>query len=223
MGKKILIAGASGMIGSLVLEASLRSEEVGQVVSLVRKSSGASHAKLVEIQAADMLNLPEGDYLKNVDAVYYCIGVYTGAVPTEQFRQITVDFPQALANVVHQHSPQARFILLSGQGADRSEQSRMMFARDKGAIENILSAQGFKAFHAFRPGYIYPVTPRKEPNLSYRISRALYPLLKHFGDKFSVTSEQLAASMFYGGIHGCEQEIMENKDIVRLARTLSDT
>jgi len=84
----------------------------------------------------------------------------------------------------------------------------------KGIIENRLSKMGFKAFHALRPGYIYPVTPRKEPNFTYRISRFLYPLIKLFGSNSSIQSTELAASMFKIGLSGSDKEIFENKYIM---------
>ena len=82
-----------------------------------------------------------------------------------------MDLPLTVARALQRHSPEARFALLSGQGADRSEKSRVQFARDKGAAVNQLAALGLGGFATFRPGYIYPVVPRKEPNLGYVISR----------------------------------------------------
>ena len=131
---------------------------------------------------------------------------------------ITVAYPEALASTVKRQSPKVSFCLLSGAGADRSEKSRMMFARDKGAIENRLSGMGFTSFHTFRPSYIYPVSPRQEPNLSYRLMRAIYPLLKLFGNTTSIRSTELAASMFFVGLKGDDREIFENKDILELHR-----
>jgi hypothetical protein len=86
----------------------------------------------------------------------------------------------------------------------------------KGIIENRFSKMGFKAFHALRPGYIYPVTPRKEPNFTYRISRFLYPLIKLFGrdSNSSIQWTELAASMFKIGLSGSDKEIFENKYIM---------
>jgi hypothetical protein len=134
-------------------------------------------------------------------------------VPAKDFRTITVDYPVALAKRIFLFSPDARFCLLSGQGADRTEKSNIMFARDKGAAENQLSVISFKSFHSFRPGYIYPVTARKEPNITYRISRFIYPIIQLLGKRFSVTSTKLAAAMLHVGINGYSKEILENKDI----------
>lgn len=217
MNHKVIITGATGMIGSLVLELCLKSEEVSNVTSLLRRASGIKHVKLNEVVIDDFLNLDESaSYFESIDIVFYCLGVYTGAVDRDQFRKITVDYPETLARVLYEKNPDIRFCLLSGKGADRSERSRLMFARDKGAIENRLSEIGFKSFHAFRPSYIYPVTPRKEPNFSYKGSRFLYPLLKLLGSGFSIKSTELASAIFNVGLNGCDLEILENKDILKM-------
>lgn len=213
---RVLITGATGMVGSLVLRRCLESQEVGSVMSLLRRPSGLEHTKLTEVVLENFIDLDESaDYFEGIDVVYYCLGVYTGAVDRETFRLITVGYPAALANVLVKKGHDTRFCLLSGAGADRNEQSRMSFAKDKGTIENILSEMGFKAFHSFRPGYIYPVTPRVEPNMSYRISRWLYPVMKLMGNNVTIRSTELALSMFLTGLKGCPQEILENEDILK--------
>ena len=167
MSKKILLTGATGMIGGLVLDIALKDGQISEVVSLVRKPSSVKNPKLKEIIVSDFLDYSSIEsQLEAVDVVFYCLGVYTGKAAKDEFRKITVDFPAALAKAVIQHSPNARFCLLSGQGADRTEKSAIQFAKDKGAIENILSGMGFAGFYSLRPSYIYPVTPRKEPNFT---------------------------------------------------------
>ena len=215
----VLMTGATGMIGGLVLQLCLESPRVSQVTSLLRRKSDVAHAKLNEIIVADFQALDETEpWLRNLDAVFYCQGVYTGKVDRETFRQITVDYPDALADAVVKNSPAARFCLLGGAGADRSERSRIAFARDKGIIENRLSAKGLGAFHSFRPGYIYPVTPREEPGFAYRILRWFYPVIRLLGDNASVRSTELAEAIVRVGLTGHDQECLENRDIVRLAR-----
>lgn len=217
MGKKVLITGATGMIGGLVLQYCLESHDVSEVISLVRRPPGKSHKKLREVIIEDFQNLEEdAEYLESIDVVYYCLGVYTGAVSRESFREITVDYPDTLANVLIKKNSELSFCLLSGAGADRSEKSRMMFAKDKGVIENRLAKKGFRAFYAFRPGYIYPVTPRSEPSISYKLMRVLYPVIKLFGKNASIRSTDLALTMFYVGLEGCNLEILENADIFKV-------
>jgi nucleoside-diphosphate-sugar epimerase len=213
--QNVMITGATGMIGGLVLQLCLDNQEISSVTSLVRQPSGIKHEKLNEIIIDDFSALDkDASYFESIDIVYYCLGVYTGAVDRDQFKKITIEYPESLAKALYSKTPDVRFCLLSGAGADRTERSRMMFAKDKGIIENRLSKMGFKAFHAFRPGYIYPVTPREEPNLTYRVSRFLYPLIKLLGSNSSIKSTELAASMFKIGLNGCDKEILENKDIL---------
>ena len=85
---------------------------------------------------------------------------------------------------------------------DVSLKSRMAFARYKGAAEKVLLKIGFPRVHIFRPGYIYPVTPRKEPNFSYRISRFLYPVLRRVYPNIGIPSENLARAMVHTGLYG---------------------
>ena len=217
MGKHVLITGATGMIGSQVIDLCLDDPGVSSITSLVRRPSGIQHAKLKEVIINDFLHLhKDAPYFNSIDVVFYCLGVYTGSVDRETFRAITVDYPAALATVLHEKSPELRFCLLSGAGADRSEKSRFIFAEDKGAIENRLSKIGFAAFHTFRPGYIYPVTPRHEPNFSYWLMRWLYPLIRLFGKNASIKSTELAEAMVKVGLNGSELEILENRDIQKI-------
>lgn len=213
--KNVIITGASGMIGGLLLDHCLQSNVISQVTSLVRKPTGINHPKLKEIIVKDFLKISvSDDYMKNQDVAYFCLGVYTGAAPRELFRQITVDYPLTFARAFRENNPDSVFCLLSGAGADQTEKSRMMFAKDKGAAENGLIALNFKAFYSFRPAYIYPVEKRTEPNFSYRLMRALYPLIKLTGQNNSIESTQLARSMFQVGLHGAPKSILENKDII---------
>lgn len=205
------------MIGGLIQQLCLGSDQVEEVVSLVRRPSGVEHTKLTEVIVDDFLNLnKEADYLNDIDMVFYCLGVYTGAVDRELFHQITVTYPKVLAETLINNNTHPRFCLLSGDGADRSGKSRFIFAKDKGEIESILSNMGFYAFHAFRPGYIYPVTPRVEPNFSYQLSRWLYPVIRLIGKNASVKSTELAQAMFNVGLQGHKLEVLRNRHIVTL-------
>ena len=98
----------------------------------------------------------------------------------------------------------------------------MAFAKDKGVAENLLSALDFNQFYSFRPGYIYPVKERKEPNFSYRLMRYLYPLLKILGPNFSITSEELAKAMFETGFKSLPTEVFENAEILAVLEAMTE-
>ena len=203
------------MVGGLVLKECLDSDAIGRVISLSRRVTRRTHPKREEVIIKDFKDYSQqSTFFQQIDIAFFCIGVYTGQVPDELFKEITVDYAVEFAKALKAHSPQATLCLLSGAGADRKEKSFFSFAKYKGMAENQISALGLKAFYTFRPGYIYPVEPRKEPGLSYTISRAMYPLIKLFGDNASIKSTELAKGMFNVGLKGASQEILENRDIL---------
>jgi uncharacterized protein YbjT (DUF2867 family) len=213
----ILITGASGMVGQLVEAKCLQHPDINQVHSVLRRSSGRSHAKLTEHIREDFNHWQDmHDTLANIDQVIFCLGAYTGSLPDDQFKAVTVDMPLQLGSQLLKANPNAGFILLSGQGADTKETSRVAFAKYKGMAENQLMALGLGDFHSVRPSYIYPDEPRIEPNIAYRIYRIIYPLIKRLGNNFSVSSSHLAAVMVHLALHGDRRTILENKDIVSL-------
>jgi nucleoside-diphosphate-sugar epimerase len=219
--KNIIITGTNGMIGNLILQKCLQRDDVAKITSITRKPLGIYHPKLVEVIHNDFLDYSriEND-LKNQDICFYCIGVYTGQVSTEDFKKITVAYTDIFANALRRYNEATSFCFLSGQGADSSEKSKVLFAREKGVAENILLKLKFKSIHLFRPGYIYPDMPRVEPNFMYKLMRVLYKPLKFIYPNIGVTSKTLANTMFEVGVNG-GKVIFENKDI-RLMAAMND-
>ncbi len=214
--KNVIVTGATGMIGSLVLRQCLERSDVASVTSIVRHRSGVEHPKLREIEHQDFLDFSGiTEHFEDQDICFYCLGVYTGQVDSQTFRKITVDFTSAFADALARRSTEVVFCYLSGQGADQTEKSRFMFARDKGAAENKLFRAGFKRTHTFRPGYIYPVEPRDEPNLSYRIMRILYKPVSTIYPNVGLTSVELAKAMVKVAFGHHHQSILENRNIRR--------
>ena len=216
--KRILITGTNGMIGQLILEDCLQREDVSSITSITRKPLGITHPKLTEIIHADFLDFSKVEQaFTNQDICFFCIGVYTGTVPRDEFRKITVEYTRVFAETLKRNSPGASFVFLSGQGADLSEKSRIMFAKDKGAAENILLRLQLERLSIFRPGYIYPVTPRVEPNKRYYVFRLLYKPLSFIYPNLGLTSVQLATAMIKAGFGAGNQTIYENREIKQLA------
>ena len=212
---KAVIAGSTGMVGSLVLDQCIMSDAIEEIVTLVRRpSSFILSEKVSEVVVEDFGSYANQEVsFAKVDVAFFCLGAYTGQVDDDLFKKITFDYAVAFAKMVKAHNPAARLCLLSGQGADRTEKSKTAFARYKGMAENALEDL-LPNFHPFRPGYIYPVTPRKEPNFMYSLSRTLYPLIKLFGRNTSIKSTELAEAMFLVGLHGAKKEVLENADIL---------
>jgi nucleoside-diphosphate-sugar epimerase len=215
--KNVIITGSNGMIGGLVLQNCLSNPEIKTVTSIVRRKSGIKHPKLVEVIHDNFLDFSAiNNQLTNQDICFYCIGVYTGQVPRDEFAKITIDFTKAFATALRINSIETTFCFLSGQGADTSEKSSVMFAKDKGIAENFLFKLKFHRTYSFRPGYIYPVTKRNEPNFGYKLTRILYkPFLSKIYPNIGVTSEKLANVMVTVGLNGFDKPILENNDIRR--------
>src|SRR5579862_9127627 len=194
--KRLVIIGATGMVGGHALRYALDNPAVETVTAIGRKPTGLTHRKLTEVRHQDFSDCSAlGDVLSDQDGAIFCLGVYTGAVPDADLRRITVDYTIEFARVLSSRSPAAAFSFLSGSGADQSGRSRMAFARYKGEAEKALIAAHFPHLYLFRPAYIYPVEPRTEPNLSYRLLRAVYPVFRTLFPNLQVRSDDLARAM----------------------------
>ena len=205
------------MIGGIVLNHCLQNDDIDKITVVGRRSCGVSSPKLNELILTDFLDYSaSANEFSNIDVAYFCLGVYTGAVPDDKFKEITVDYAIAFADAVKEGSPEVIFSFLSGAGADPKEKSRTAFARYKGMAENYLIKKNFRELYIFRPGYIYPVEKRVEPNLMYRLSRSLYPVIKLFGKNAHIKSTDLGKAMYAVFENKPNQTILENRDIADL-------
>jgi uncharacterized protein YbjT (DUF2867 family) len=215
--KRLVIVGASGMVGGYALRSALDHAAIGTVTSIGRKKLGISNPKLKEVLHQDFADCSAlAETLSGQDAAVFCLGTYTGSVSGAQLRTITVDYTIEFARVLHLSSPDAAFSFLSGGGADPTGRSRIPYARYKGEAENALLAAGFPHVYIFRPAYIYPVGPRKEPNFSYRLMRAIYPAFRVLFPNRVIRADDLAAAMVEVAIRGAGERrspVFENRDI----------
>jgi uncharacterized protein YbjT (DUF2867 family) len=217
---RLVIVGASGMVGGYALRYALDNPAVGSVTAIGRKKLGIAHPKLKEVlhqNFGDCSALAE--VLSGQDAVIFCLGAYTGAVSDSDLRKITVDYTVEFARVLRGSNPAAAFSFLSGNGADPTGKSRMAFARYKGEAEKALLAAGFPRVYIFRPAYIYPVEPRKEPNFSYRLLRSVYPVFRVLFPNQVIRADDLARAMVSVVLVSDTKPsvIFENKDIRAVA------
>ena len=221
--KRVVIVGATGMVGGYALRYALDHPTVGQVTSIGRRKLGIAHSKLDEVLHRDFADCSAlAETLSGQDAAIFCLGTYTGSVSDAELRKVTVDYTVEFARVLHGGSPDAVFSFLSGNGADQTGQSRMAFARDKGEAEKALLAAGFSRVYLFRPAYIYPVEPRKEPNLSYRLLRVIYPAFRVLFPSQVIPADDLGRAMVDVAVRGTaerEARIFENRDIRAMVRS----
>jgi uncharacterized protein YbjT (DUF2867 family) len=214
---RLVIVGATGMVGRYALRYALNDPAVGLVTAIGRRSLGISHPKLKEVLHRDFADCSAlADALAGQDAAVFCLGAYTGAVSDAELRKVTVDYTIEFARVLRAASPAAVFSFLSGSGADPTGRSRLAFARFKGEAEKALFAAGFSSLYVFRPAYIYPVEPRKEPNFSYRVLRSIYPVFRMLFPNQVIQADDLAHAMVDVVVRRTdkpESRILENRDI----------
>jgi uncharacterized protein YbjT (DUF2867 family) len=222
--KRLVIVGASGMVGGYALRYALEHPAVERVTAIGRRTLGISNPKLHEVLHPDFSDCSAlAEVLSGQDVAVFCLGTYTGAVPDAELRKITVDYAIEFARVLKRSSPNAAFSFLSGNGADPTGKSRMAFARYKGEAEKTLLSMGFPSVYIFRPAYIYPVEPRKEPNLSYRLLRVTYPVFRLLFPNLVIRSDDLAKAMVDVVFReGAERQglVFENRDILAMGRSL---
>jgi uncharacterized protein YbjT (DUF2867 family) len=224
---RLAIVGATGMVGGYALRYALDHPAVGILMAIGRRTLGIQHPKLREVLHRDFADCSAlADALSGQDAAVFCLGAYTGAVPDAELRKVTADYTIEFARVLRIASPAAAFSFLSGSGADPTGQSRLAFARYKGEAEKALLAAGFPRVYIFRPAYIYPVEPRKEPNFGYRMLRAIYPAFRVLFPNQVIRADDLARAMVDvvvcrtgepGGL------VFENRDIRTMVRSLQSS
>jgi len=222
--RRLVIVGATGMVGGYALRYALDHPGVCRVTAIGRGSLGISHPKLKEVLHKDFADCSAlAETLSDQDAAIFCLGTYTGAVSDAELRKTTVDYTIEFARVLHGSSPNAVFSFLSGSGGDQTGRSRMAFARYKGEAEKALIAAGFPRVYMFRPAYIYPVEPRKEPNFSYRLLRAIYPVFQVLFPNQVIPADDLARAMVDVAVLEAAERggvVLENRDIRAMVKSL---
>jgi uncharacterized protein YbjT (DUF2867 family) len=211
------------MVGGYALRYALENAAVGTVTAIVRRKLGISHPKLQEVLHRDFADCSSlSGVLSGQDAAVFCLGAYTAAVSDTELRRITVDYTIEFARVLRGTSPNAAFSFLSGSGADSTGRSRIAFARYKGEAENALLAAGFPHVYLFRPAYIYPVEPRKEPNFSYRLLRGIYPVFRLLFPNQVIRADDLAQTIVDVVVSETAQRggpVFENRDIRAMVKS----
>lgn len=217
-GLKVLITGASGMVGEGVLTECLLHPEVAEIVVLTRKTTGIDHPKLKEIIRNDFFNLFSiRDQLTNFDACYFCLGISSVGISPDQYYRTTYTLTMHVAELLAQASPQAVFCYVSGAGTDSSEQGRIRWARVKGQTENHLMKLPFKAVYAFRPGFMKPSPGAKNVKSIYTYINWFYPIGRRLFPNGYCTLRELGLSMINITLHGYGKKVIEGRDIIALA------
>jgi uncharacterized protein YbjT (DUF2867 family) len=225
---KVLIFGATGMVGQGVLLACLRSTEVEQVTVVVRSATGTQDAKFEEIEHRDFLDFrPIADRLRGFDACFFCLGVSSAGMKEADYERVTYGFTLAAAETlaaVHPGRPGMTFIYVSGAGTDSSEEGPVMWARVKGRTENALLRLPLEAY-MFRPGAIEPMDGIRSKTTAYRVGyllmKPLLPLLRWMMPNQIVSTRDMGQAMLNVARWGFGKRILETGDIRAAAEAVT--
>jgi uncharacterized protein YbjT (DUF2867 family) len=219
---KVVIFGATGMVGAGVLQECLDDPRVSKVLVIGRTSCGRAHPKLEEILLADFYDYSAIQHrLKNADACFFCLGVSAAGKDEATYRRLTYDLTLAAARAMAAVSDRLTFCYVSGAGTDSTERGRVMWARVKGATENALRRMPFKAAFMFRPGLIEPLKGVKSKTPAYRWAYLAFgpvlPLLRRIAPGQITTTVAVGRAMIALAIHGYPKPILDPQDINRAA------
>jgi len=205
--KKVIITGATGMVGKGILLECLDNEAIDEVLIIGRNSIGIKHPKLKELIHKDFSDFSDvKDQLKNYDACFFSLGISAAGLNEEQYTRITYTFTLSLARTLFELKPKMTFNYVSGQGTDSTEKGRMMWARVKGKTENDLLNMGFKGAYMFRPGMIIPHKGIKSRTKSYQFMYDyfmwLVKLIKAVSPNSVVSTSQIGLAMIKCNVEG---------------------
>ena len=220
MTKKVIITGATGMVGKGVLLECLDSPLITHVLLVNRSPIGMTHPKLAEVLLNDFTQIDTlKSQLQGYDACFFCMGVSSIGMNEDTFTRLTFDTAKAFADTLYEQNPKMVFTYVSGTGTDSSEKGSVMWARVKGKTENWILNKGFKDAYMFRPGVILPEKGIQSKtgwyNFFYVVFRPFFPLLKKSKNITSTTKVGLA--MINTLVKPCDKKHLENADINVLA------
>jgi uncharacterized protein YbjT (DUF2867 family) len=214
---KVILFGATGMIGQGALRECLLDPGVDSVLAVGRSATAQQSPKLREIVVRDMSDLsPVADQLSGYDACFFCLGISSAGLSEAEYRHVTYDIAVGTARTLLARNPGLTFIFVSGTGADSSERGRIMWARIKGATENAILAMPFKAAYVFRPAFIQPrhgITSRTRMyRVLYALLGPLFPLIKMMFPGQVSTTEEIGRAMIAVARRGAPKRVLENSD-----------
>ena len=216
---KIIIYGATGMVGQGVLRECLLDPRVDGVLSVARRPGGQQHPKLKELVRPDLTDYSGvEDQLAGYDACFFTLGVSSAGMSEPDYTKVTYDLTMAAAKAIARASPNLTFIYVSGQGTDSSEKGGSMWARVKGKTENDLIKMSFKGAYMFRPGAIQALHGIKSRTPAYRAFYALagwwlIPLVRFFAPNAITTTEAIGKAMIAIAQDGAPKKLLDPKDI----------
>jgi len=218
---KVIITGATGMVGEGVLLECLANPAVERVLSVSRRACGHTHPKLSECLVPDFRELGRVEtQLTGYDACFYCAGVSSVGLKEPEYTAITYDTPLHFAQTLARLNPDMVLVHVSGAHTDGSEQGKVMWARVKGKAENALSRLPFKAVYNFRPSLMKPTPGQKHIKGSYKALLVFYPLLNLFFPGLELSA--VGRAMIHCVRFGAPKTVLESEDMKAQAQRTAD-
>jgi len=218
---RVLIFGATGMVGQGVLRECLDDAAVDLVATVGRSSTGAKNTKLKAIAHSDMTDygaIEQG--FRGFDACFFCLGVSSAGMKETDYARVTYGFTLAAAETLARRNPGMTFIYVSGAGTDSTGRGRIMWARVKGRTENALLDLPLRGF-MFRPGLIQPLDGIRSKTRSYRILYGLagpvLSLLRWALPNQVLSTRDVGRAMLSVARQGYPKRILESVDIRKAA------
>jgi uncharacterized protein YbjT (DUF2867 family) len=216
---KVIVTGATGLVGEGVLLVCLENPLVSEVLMINRRPLALKHAKLKELIIKDFSLIGQhSEVLKNYDGCFFCAGVSSIGEDETSFTKKTYDFVVPFAAQLSSIDPAMTFIYVSGLHTDSSEQGKVMWARVKGRTENAVAKLPFKAVYNFRPGFMKPVEGQQNVRFIYRFFGALYPLWLLVLPNWACKMEEVGLAMIHCVQRGYHNTILEVADIKTQAK-----
>jgi uncharacterized protein YbjT (DUF2867 family) len=213
---RVIITGATGMVGEGVLLECLASESVEHVCVVGRRPYGVAHPKLEECIVADLADLSGvEDRLRGYDACFYCAGVSSAGMNEADYTRVSYDMVIGFAETLARLNPKMIFTYVTGAHTDGTEKGRVMWARVKGRAENALMRLPLAEVYNFRPGLMKPTRGQRSIKTLYRVLLVLLPIMRLFLPM--LTLEQVGQAMIHAVTKGCDKHVLEIPDIAALA------
>ena len=215
---KVIVFGATGMVGQGVLRECLLDPAVTEVLTIGRSATGQQSPKLREIVHRDFLDFSAiENEMTGYDACFFCLGVSSLGLDEARYRHLTYDITLASARPLARLNPGMTFTYVTGASTDSTEQGSMMWARVKGKTENDLLRLPFKAAYMFRPGAIQPLHGVRSKTAwvqaIYTVTSPLLTLLHRLAPQYVTTTEEVGRAMLAVARHGYPKPILEMPDI----------
>jgi uncharacterized protein YbjT (DUF2867 family) len=210
---KVILFGATGMVGQAVLRECLRDDGVEEVLAIGRSPTGRTHPKLRELIRKDMFDFGmTGTDLQGYDACFFCLGVSSAGMNEAEYTRLTFDLTMGWAHALASINPAMTFLYVSGAGTG----GKAMWAQVKGRTEAALLAL-FPSAYMIRLGTLRAmqgeVSKTRWTRIAYGVFRPLLPLVRMLAPGAVITTEELGRAMIRAARQGAPKQVLEGRDL----------